>query len=133
MKIQNEKLKKLIYYSFHGGVTTIISLISFKLLLIINIQYILAFTLSWILTNSYAYFSTRKTVFDSTATTKSEKISECIKFLFGRFLTYIFNTICLSICVEQFNFDPFISNVFISMIVIVLNYFVSKLVIQTNK
>lgn len=131
--IKNEKFKKLFYYSFHGVITTIISLVTFKIFLLLNIQYIIAFSLSWIMTNTYAYVSTRKTVFDSIAETRKEKFEEGAKFLGGRFLTYIFNTALLFVCVDILHYDPFISNIFISMIVIVLNYFVSKFVIKTDK
>ena len=131
--LKSKKFRKLFYYSLHGIGTTIISLSSFQLFLYIKFHYLIAFTLSWIFANSYAYFATRKIVFESKADTVSLIKKEYFNFMAGRFLTYIFNYISLYICVSIFKFDPFISNVFISMIIIVLNYFVGKFVMSKTK
>lgn len=131
--LKTEKFRKLFYYSLHGIGTTIISLASFQLFLYLKIQYLIAFTLSWIFANSYAYFATRKIVFNSKANTFDLIKKEYFNFMTGRFITYIFNCITLFIAVSIFKFDAFISNIVISMIIIVLNYFVGKFIVsKTN-
>ncbi len=131
--LKSDKFTKLFYYSLHGIGTTIISLSTYQLLLVIKVNYLLAFTISWLLANSYAYFSTRKIVFESTADTAKLIFKEYFEFMFGRFLTYIFNYIGLYIAVSKLNFHPFYSNVVISMIVIVLNYFVGAFIMKKSK
>lgn len=131
--LKTKRFRKLFYYSLHGIGTTIISLSTYQLFLFLKIQYLISFTLSWIFANSYAYFATRKIVFESTASTLELIKKEYLSFMGGRFLTYIFNYISLYIAVSLFKFDPFISNIFISMIIIVLNYFVGKFVMSKSK
>lgn len=131
--LHSNKFTKLFYYSLHGIGTTIISLATYQLFLVMKMNYLLAFTISWLLANSYAYFSTRKIVFESTADTPNLIMKEYFEFMFGRFLTYIFNYIGLYIAVSVFKFHPFYSNVIISMIVIVLNYFVGTFIMKKSK
>ncbi|MEG0073411.1 MAG: GtrA family protein [Clostridia bacterium] len=130
--LKHSKYKKLYYYSLHGIGTTIISLATYQFFLYIKMQYIIAFSLSWIFANSYAYFSTRRSVFDSNADTGKQITKEYFKFMCGRFVTYIVNALMLFVAVDFMHYDPFISNIFISLIIIVLNYFIGNFIIKGN-
>ena len=127
----NDKLRKVIAYVISGAITTLISFVSFKIFLsVINMQYILAFSLSWVLAVTFAYFSTRKRVYESNITTKQEMSKEYIRFIIGRIITYVINLILLMIAVEIFKLDEFYSNVVITIVVIILNYFVGDIMIN---
>lgn len=127
----NEKFKKLVAYGISGVITTIISFVSFKIFLdVIKMQYILAFSLSWILAVTFAYFSTRKRVYASKANNKKEKTNEYLRFIIGRVITYVINLVLLMVAVEIFKFDEFYSNVVITILVIILNYFVGDIMIN---
>lgn len=134
MKIKKEKLNKLINYGISGVITTIISFVSFKVFLdYIRLNYIIAFSMSWILAVTFAYFSTRVRVYESMAKTKKDKTFEYTRFLIGRIITYVINLILLMIAVEIFKFDEFWSNAVITVIVIILNYFVGNVMINVTK
>lgn len=123
--------EKIIAYGISGVITTIISFVSFKLFLdYLNMQYILAFSFSWVLAVTFAFFSTRKRVYESKAESKKEKSEEYIRFIIGRIITYIINLVLLMISVEIFKLDEFYSNVVITVIVIILNYFVGDIMIN---
>ena len=114
--------------------TTLISFISFKVFLDwLKMQYVLAFSLSWILAVTFAFLSTRKKVYDSKAKNKKEISNEYIRFIIGRVITYVINLVLLMVAVEIFKFDEFYSNVVITIIVIILNYFVGDIMINKLK
>lgn len=132
--ILSEKGKKLMYYGVSGVITTIISFVSFKLFLdILNLHYVIAFSASWLLAVTFAYLSTRIKVYKSKASNKKEKAFEYTRFIIGRVITYIVNLSLLMIAVEWFKLDEFWSNAVITIIVIILNYFIGDLMINRFK
>lgn len=134
-RIKNdEKIRKLVVYGISGVITTIISFVTFKVFLdVIMMQYVLAFSLSWILAVTFSYLATRKSVYDSKAKNKKEAIGEYLRFIIGRIFTYIVNLVFLVIAVDIFKFDEFYSNVVITIVVIILNYFVGDFMINKLK
>lgn len=134
MILEKEKIKKLLSYGISGVITTIISFVSFKIFLdYVKLNYIIAFSLSWILAVTFAYLSTRVRVYESKAKTKKDKTFEYTRFLIGRIITYVINLVLLMIAVEVFKFDEFWSNAVITIIVIILNYFVGNIMINITK
>lgn len=132
--ILSEKGKKLVYYGVSGVITTIISFVSFKLFLdILNLHYVIAFSASWLLAVTFAYLSTRIKVYKSKASNKREKAFEYTRFIIGRVITYVVNLVLLMIAVEWLKLDEFWSNVVITIIVIILNYFIGELMINRFK
>lgn len=123
------KIKKIIVYGISGVITTIICFTTFKLFLGF-MPYILAFSLSWLIAVTFAYLSTRKSVYESLADNKKEKTNEYLRFIIGRIITYVVNLVLLVIAVEIFKFDEFYSNAVITVIVIILNYFIGDVMIN---
>ena len=123
---------KIIIYGISGVITTIISFVTFKFFLGF-MGYVLSFSLSWLCAVTFAYLAMRKRVYDSKASGKKEKTDEYIRFIIGRIITYIINLVLLVIAVEIFKFDEFYSNVIITILVIILNYFIGDLMINKLK
>lgn len=130
--VENEKIRKLMAYGISGVITTIISFVTFKLLLEF-MDYIIAFSLSWIIAVTCAYFMTCKRVYNSKVDVKKEKVAEYIRFVLGRVFTYVVNLVLLVIAVEWLKLDEFYSNVVITIVVIILNYFVGDITINKLK
>lgn len=130
--LESKKFKKIIVYGFSGAMTTVISFVTFKLFLEF-MQYIFAFSLSWLIAVTFAFLSTRKKVYESKACNKKEVLREYMRFIVGRIITYVINLILLVIAVELFKFDEFYSNVVITVVVIILNYFIGDLMINKLK
>lgn len=129
--ILSERGKKLVYYGISGIITTIISIVTFKLFLsVLKMHYILSFSISWLLAVTFAYLSTRIKVYKSNAKGIKETSFEYARFIIGRIITYVINLVLLMIAVEWFKFDEFWSNAVITVIVIVLNYFIGDFMIN---
>lgn len=128
-----EKYKKYINYLISGVITVIISVVTFKIFLLLNIKYVIAFTMSQIIAIAFAFLATRKRVYDSKAKGKKEIFKESLKFFIGRAFTYVVNLVLLMIAVDIFKFDEFYSNLVITVIVIILNYFIGDIMINKLK
>ena len=128
----NKKVTKLVVYVFYGAITTLISIITFKVVLEV-LDYVRALSISWIISVTFAYFTTRKKVYNSEARGKSEKTFEYLKFVLGRVITYAINLVLLIAAVEIFKFEELYSNVIITIVIIILNYFVGDIMINKLK
>ena len=128
--IENIRVKKIFFYGISGIITTIISIVSYKIFLLLKIQYIIALTLSQILAITFAFFSTRKRVYESKAKSRIEISKEYTRFIIGRAILYFVNLILLIISVDVLKFDKFNSNVVITIIVIIINYFIGDFMIN---
>ena len=130
-KIYNNH-KEIINYLIFGILTTIISLTTYYLLIItiLNpnkpIQLQIANIISWITCVTFAYFTNRKYVFNST--NKSIK-SEIIKFYFSRLLVLLIDMLLMYILVSILHYNDKIIKIIVQIIVIIINYIVSKLII----
>lgn len=130
--IKNENLRKATAYGISGVITTILSFVLFKVFLEV-IDYIFAFSLSWILAVTFAYLSTRRSVYNSKADKIKEKFIEYVKFILGRIVTYVVNLVLLMMAVEIFELDEFYSNIVITIVVVILNYFMGEITINRLK
>lgn len=134
-----DKLKKLIkkvctrevvLYIVFGIFTTCINIISFILLSsMFGLEENLASNIGIILAVLFAYFTNRKLVFNSTSSTFKENIIEFGKFMIGRAFTMIVESTGFWLLFTVFSityFDGVLSKLIITMIVIILNFFISK-------
>lgn len=127
-----EKMKHLITYGIFGVLTTAVSFGSFYILrkVFINVDENILNTASIILAIIFAYFTNRKYVFKS----KDKNIfNEFCKFAGSRAFSAIFEIILFFILNTLLQIDGMLSKVFISVIVIVLNYITSKLFVFKEK
>ena len=134
-----DKLKKLIkkvctreviLYIIFGIFTTCINIISFILLSsMFGLEENLASNIGIILAVLFAYFTNRKLVFNSTSSTFKENIIEFGKFMIGRAFTMIVESIGFWLLFTVFGItylDGVLSKLIITIIVIILNFFISK-------
>lgn len=140
-----EKLKELIkkfctreviLYVIFGVLTTCVNIISFMILSsIFHIEENLASNIGIVIAVLFAYFTNRKLVFNSSASTAKEKWSEFAKFILGRASTMVVEIIgvfFLNNMIHAFygmfsdNIAYLINKILISIIVIILNFFISK-------
>lgn len=128
--------KEVISYIIFGVLTTIVNIvISYILKAIFHIDGNIASTIGIICSILFAYFTNRKWVFHSYANTYKEKWIEFGKFILGRAFTMIIEIIgvfLLNDVIHSFygmfsdNIAYLINKVLITIIVIVLNFFISK-------
>ena len=131
MKKLNELMKKfltkeIILYVIFGVLTTIVNFSVFYLLTLVGLNENFSNVISIILAVLFAYFTNRKFVFNSKASTFNEKIKEFYKFILGRAFTMLVEVVGFYLLFNILGIEKFISKILISIIIIILNFFVSK-------
>jgi len=119
------KIKEISLYTVFGGLTTLLSIGSYKLFLVIGFHYILATTLSTLLAIIFAYLTNRKYVFES----HGSIVHESIKFLIGRLGAFLIETLALIIAVSWIGMDEFHSKLIVTILVVIINYVYSKFIV----
>ena len=133
-----KKYKEIINYLIVGGLTTLVSLVVYYLLVftILNpensIELQIANIVSWIVSVIFAYFTNRKYVFESK---NSNKIKEATKFTTSRISTLLLDMLIMYLGVSLLRFNDKIIKLISQVLVIVGNYILSKLFVfkKTDK
>ena len=119
--------KEVIFYIIFGVFTTIVNIGSFYILTnFINLEKNISNLLSIIIAVLFAYFTNRKLVFNSQATTFNEKLNEFFKFIVGRAFTMVVEFVGFFVLFNLLHIHELISKTSITIIVIILNFFISK-------
>lgn len=144
-----ENIKEIIKYIIFGGLTTLVSLGSFKLFdfLLGEKLYLVSNVLSWICAAAFAFISNKLWVFNSKSRKARVVVREALSFagarLFSLGIEEVGLWLLISVCaMEQmhplvlfgFSFNgAFIAKLIMQVIVVILNYIFSKLVIFKKK
>ena len=134
-KIKEKLLnKEVIMYIIFGIATTLVNLIiSFILEGIVKINGEIASAIGIIASILFAYFTNRKWVFNTEAKGFKENIKEFGKFVFGRALTMIIEQGGVIIFYTHMNLPFMPVKLSLTVIVIILNFFLSKFFAFTKK
>lgn len=130
------KYKEIINYLIFGVLTTIVSLLTYYLLVftILNpnnhIELQIANIISWITCVTFAYITNRIYVFNSK---NKNIIKEIIKFYSSRLTTLFLDMLFMYIFVSKLNFNDKIIKIIIQILIIILNYILSKLLVFKAK
>ena len=130
-----KKYEEIINYLIVGGLTTIVAIGS-KLLLLFTIldqtnglELQIAEVISWFLAVTFAYVTNRVWVFDSNAETTADFIKEITSFIGGRVATLVIEELILFIFITNLRMNSMLVKIVAQVIVIVLNYVISKLIV----
>jgi len=126
--------KEIILYAIFGVFTTIVNILSFYLLttyahITENISNVIAILLAVI----FAYITNRKLVFNSTAKNFKEILVEIFKFFSARFFTMLVEFFGFMLLFNGLHIPNLISKMIITVLVIILNFFLSKFFAFKNK
>ncbi|MCT0023514.1 GtrA family protein [Weissella confusa] len=124
-----EKYKALILYGIFGVTTTTINVVSYALFLFVGINVQIAVVVSWLLAVIVAYLTNRVWVFNSGAVTKVELLREFISFMIARLATLVVEMVIIWFGVQLLNQDPIVWKIIDNIVVIILNYIISKLIV----
>lgn len=123
-----KKQKEILLYLFFGGVTFVISIASFVFFnSVCSVNELIANIISWVLAVACAYITNRIWVFNSNADSGQRLLKEIIDFVSGRVITLLIEEAILLVFVTWLTFDSTIIKVIAQVVVIILNYIISKL------
>ena len=120
-----KKHKSVLLYLLFGGLTTVVSIGTYALFLSV-VSPLIANIFSWVAAVTFAYVTNRTWVFAS-----KEKglaiIQEAFAFYGGRVFTLGLEEVVLYVFITLLFFPPLTVKVFAQVIVLILNYVISKL------
>lgn len=131
-----QKYKEIINYLIFGVLTTVVSLVTYYICVftVLNpdnaIQLQIANVISWIISVAFAYITNRKFVFESN---EENKIKEATKFVTSRIATLLMDMVIMCVGVTTLKFNDKIMKLVSQVVVIVMNYILSKLIVFKKK
>jgi len=126
IKFLAEKLltRQIISYLIFGVLTTLVNILLYIFFVtLLQMNYILGNVLAWFFSVVFAYITNRIWVFES----KNKNILlEFSLFIGGRIFSGVLDTVLLFISVSILHFDDLISKIVIGIIVVIINYLLSR-------
>lgn len=122
------KHKEVLMYLFFGGLAFFLNLFLFVGIdRILRINELVNNIICWFICVLFQFFTNRTWVFESHVNTFSEFIKQMTSFFSGRIVTLIIEEIILAVFITWLGFNVTITKLAAQIIVIVLNYIISKL------
>ena len=110
--------------------TTLINItIFFTCYEVININILVSNIIAWFLSILFAYITNKKWVFNSPSRGIKKILEEIFYFCLGRIGTGILDTLIIYIFVDILSFNSLVIKISSNIIVVVLNYVISKLLV----
>lgn len=129
-----KKYKLVLLYLFFGGVTTVVNILIFYITFqILNLSTFTSTILSWLAALIIAFITNKQFVFQSVSWNNKIIFKEFMLFFSYRSLTGLLDLIITLIGIDIFNFNSLVVKITANIVVILTNYFASKLVIFKNK
>ena len=125
--------KEVILYVFFGGLTTLVSIVTFVVAAnVFYINILIANAISWIFAVTFAYVTNRAWVFRS-KTKGADILNEAFSFYIGRFTSLMAEELILIVFVSWMGFNSLVVKIVAQFVVLVMNYFISKLIVFKEK
>lgn len=134
-----KKYKEILAYLFWGGMTTVVSWVSYSLftfaLPLGEYTIVTANILSWVCAVLFAFFTNKLWVFSSKCWAPDVVFPELWKFTVSRLATGVVEMLGVPLLVKiglnqrVFGIEGMVSKMLVSIVVIILNYVFSKLLV----
>ena len=129
MKRILKKYKELFLYGIFGVLTTLINIVIFYLLDKIGINVYINNTIAWIVSVLFAFITNKIFVFESKNMSLKIILKEGFSFFLARIFSYFVDMFMIFILFQVMGINKMIAKVISNAIVIIINYFLSKLII----
>jgi putative flippase GtrA len=126
----NSRLKETINYLIVGGLTTVVSIVSYNIFRFFIENITICTILSWICAVLFAYITNRIFVFNSK---EKNIIKEIASFTASRIFSLIVEIIVMFILTSIFKINDRIAKIIVQFIIVVLNYITSKIFVFKKK
>jgi putative flippase GtrA len=129
-----EKRNEIVMYLLFGVLTTVINILCYVFLReYLHIEYILSTTIAWLISVVFAFLTNKKYVFKSNFTELDAVIQEFFSFTFFRVVSLGMDLGIMVVLVEIIKIDDFIAKIAANIVVVIMNYIVSKYVVFRTK
>ena len=130
------KFKEQIRYLEFGVIVTLVNWIIYAVLVaLLNMGITISNLVAWLAAVITAFITNKLYVFDSKKTDKRSVLKEAAAFLLSRISTGIFEVVAPSLLFligldgMLFGIDGFYAKLIVSIIVVILNYYLSKIIV----
>ncbi len=128
------KYRETILYLFFGGLTTLINIASYwALTKIFYVDYMVATALAWLLSVLFAFVTNKLFVFDSKSLAAALVLKELALFVGARLFSGALDMCMMYLFVDVLQVNDMVVKILSNIIVIVVNYILSKLIIFKKK
>ena len=125
-----EKYWELISYAFWGVMTTLVNyVVYFVCTKAIGIDYLIANVIAWFVAVVFAFWVNKVYVVRSYQKDAKTMVREFGTFVSARILSGILETGMLALFVEAMHFNDSVIKIIASVLVVIINYVLSKLII----
>ena len=125
MKILKQK-QEIIRYIFWGILSAVLNTGLFQVLVILDIDYRISNIITLIIVKIFCYITNKLFVFKTPYTDLRSLLKELGSFIFARGFTFLVDFIGVIFWVERIGADAFVAKCIMAVIVIIINYILSK-------
>lgn len=119
--------KELLMYVIFGVLTTLVNIVVYYISAqLLGINYLISNIIAWFLSVLFAYVTNRQWVFESKS---PDILKECVLFFSGRIFSGAVDTVLMWLFIDVLTIGDMASKIIIQVIVVVLNYVISKWVV----
>ena len=134
LKVFLDRYREPILYIIFGGLTTVVSFVSYCVLVdVLHLHYMAATVLSWVISVTFAYVTNRKWVFESRAHGLCAMLWEMISFFACRLASGFMEMGMMFIGVDLLCVNDKAVKLIANIFVIVANYILSKVFVFRKK
>lgn len=129
-----KKYKELIQYGFWGVMTTLVNyIVYFGCTKLVEVDYLISNVIAWCVAVIFAFVVNKVFVFRSKSWSGKALLWEFGSFVSARVLSGVMETGLLWLFVEQLHFSDSVIKIVAGVLVVIINYFFSKLIIFRKK
>lgn len=123
------KYKSVILYILFGGLTTLVNIVVYFACSCLKFSTAVSTLTAWLLSVLFAYITNRKYVFGSKSAGTKAVFKEISNFFLSRLATGLLDLAVMLLFVDILEFNGMFIKVISNMVVIVLNYILSKFLV----
>ena len=125
--------KEALLYLFFGGVTTLIDLIVFWGFCGLGVNELISNVIAWVVAFIFAFWVNRGFVFNAKTDDRKESARQFGTFLGGRLFSLGCEEVIIAVFITWLGFSEFWVKLAAQIVVVILNYIISKLIVFRKK
>lgn len=123
------KYSEILLYLFFGGLTTLINIVSFFVLRLLDVNIYVSNIMAWVLAVLFAFITNKFFVFNSKGKSKKENVRELVSFFGFRVLSLGIDMGVMYVLINLLSSGELLAKVIANIVVIIANYIFSKVFI----